>query len=259
MPNLAMSHSVTPTGKSLACALYSLAGFVLLFAAVPRAVAQFTFATDNASNYGGSWANGSDQGTGFGAWGLTVGANTGGFIGNPANNGMGTTGIGTTAFGTYATGAGYFNAARGFDSSMQIGDTLSFYWAINWDANGGNKGFDLKSGGSTVFNVNNNNSSTITTTSGTAFTAFGTTPMLVTLTRTSGSQYSFSMTARDGGAAYSTTINNSAAIDNFNFYIGAQNNGDGNRNMYFNAFAITNSGVYYATQTESHALTGDGA
>ena len=42
---------------------------VLAFSAtsVPSAHAQFTFASDNATNYGGTWNNGSDQGSGFGA------------------------------------------------------------------------------------------------------------------------------------------------------------------------------------------------
>jgi hypothetical protein len=193
--------------------------------------------SDNASNYS-SWTNGSNQGTGFGAWAFTTGANSGIFLGNPANNGMGTTGIGTNAFGMYATGSGYMNALRPFSSAMEVGDKFSFYWAINWDANGGGKGFDLKSGGTTIFNVNNFNSSTITTTNGNAFTNYGTSPMLVTLIRTSSTQYSFRMTARDGGSDYTTTINSSSQIDRINFYIGNQNNSDGNRNMFFNHLTI---------------------
>jgi hypothetical protein len=193
--------------------------------------------SDNASNYS-SWTNGSNQGTGFGAWAFTTGANSGSFLGNPSNNGMGTTGIGTNAFGLFATGAGYMNALRPFAAAMEVGDKFTFYWAINWDANGGGKGFDLRSGGTTVFNVNNFNSSTITTTNGNAFTTYGTSPMLVTLIRTSSTQYSFRMTARDGGSDYTTTINSSSSIDRINFYIGNQNNGDGNRNMYFNHLTI---------------------
>jgi fibronectin-binding autotransporter adhesin len=233
------------------------AAFALLSS--PHSRAQFTFASDNASNYGGTWNNGSDQGTGFGGWGLNAGSGSGSFIGNPANNGMGTTGIGTTAFGVYANGSGYMNAGRGLDAGLGVGDTLSFYWAMNWDANGGAKGFDLKSGGTTVFNVNNGGSATITAGGNNAFTAYGTTPMLVTLSRTSGSQYSFEMTARDGGSAYSTTINSSSSIDNFNFYIGNQNNDNGNRNVYFNTFSVANSGVFSTTRTVTSALTGGGA
>ena len=60
--------------------------------------------TDNAGNYS-SWTTGSNQGTGFGAWAFTTGANSGSFLGNPSNNGMGTSGIGTNAFALYATGS----------------------------------------------------------------------------------------------------------------------------------------------------------
>ena len=88
--------------------------------------------SDNASNYASSWANNSNQGTGFGAWSLNPGASSGSFIGNPGSNGMGTDGIGTTAFGMFATGSGYFNAYRTINNGIQVGDTFSFYWAINF-------------------------------------------------------------------------------------------------------------------------------
>jgi hypothetical protein len=195
--------------------------------------------SDNASNYVSSWANNSNQGTGFGAWSLNPGASSGRFIGNPGSNGMGTDGIGTTAFGMFATGSGYFNAYRSIDNGIQVGDTFSFYWAMNWDAGGGSKGFDLRSGGTTIFNVNNGGSSTITANNVNANTAYGTTPMLVTITRTSAITYSFSMTSRSGGTTYTTTINSSSTIDGFDFYIGNQNDGSGQRNMYFNDFKIS--------------------
>ncbi|WP_345094261.1 hypothetical protein, partial [Flavobacterium chungnamense] len=209
----------------------------LLFFMFSVAMSGQTF-SDNASNYSNSWSNGSNQGSGFGSWSLTSGVNSGSFIGNPANNGMGTNGIGTTAFGMYATGSGYYNAYRSINNGIQIGDTFTFYWAINWDALSGAKGFDLKSGGTTIFNVNNGNSATITTTNGTANTNYGTAAMLVTITRTSANLYSFSMTSRSGGATYTTTITSTATIDGFNIYIGNQN-GDAQRNMYFNGFSIT--------------------
>lgn len=144
---------------------------------------------------------------------------------------------------------------------MQVGDSLSFYWAMNWDANGGSKGFDLRSDGTTIFNVNNGGNATITTTSGTANTDYGTTPMLVTLTRISASQYTFSMTSRSGGSTYNATINDSRTINNFNFYIGNQNSGDGNRNFYFNNFAVTNSGVFNqgGTVANANTFTGTGS
>ena len=191
-------------------------------------------ASDNASNYSGSWNNGSNFGSGFGAWNFTVGANSGAFIGNPANNGMGTTGIGTTAFGMYATSAGYFNAARTLNSAMAIGDILSFYWAVNWDTGGGNKGIDFKSGGTTILNVNMGGSATITAGGVNTQTLYGTIPMLVTIMRTTSNTYQFTITSRSGGSTYSAVVTNSSAIDNLNFYIGGQSGSEGERNMYIN-------------------------
>ncbi len=192
--------------------------------------------SDNAGNaaYSSGWSNSSNGGSGFGAWNMTIGANTGTFIGNPLNDGNGTAGIGTDAFGMYATGSAYLNALRPINGGMQVGDTLSFYWIFNWDANGGNKGFDFKNGGTTVFNINNGGSATITSTAGTVNTTYGTTPMLVKLVRISASQYAFSMTSRSSGGTYTNTITNSTSIDGINFYIGNQNDGSGNRNMYVN-------------------------
>jgi hypothetical protein len=227
--------------RALCPFFYTLVFFILFLLPLTNIAQTYS---DNASSYGGSWASGSNNSNscanvGLGNWTITYGANTGSFTANPADDGMGTTGIGTSAFGLYATGSEYCNASRSIIGGMQVGDAFSFYWAINFDAGGGSKGFDFKNGGTTVFNVNNTGSATITTSNGTAFTSYGTTPMLVTLTRTSATAYSFSMTARDGGATYSTTINNSASVDGINFYIGNQNDGAYQKNMYLNAFQLT--------------------
>ena len=200
--------------------------------------------TDNASSYGGVWGptnpnnSNSCSNVGFGDWIFSYGANSGTFIGNPSDNGMGITGIGTTAFGMYATGSQYCSAYRSIRGGMQIGDALIFYWAMNFDAGAGSKGFEFRNVFTNVFNVNNTGSATITTTNGTAFTAYGTTPMLVTLTRISSSAYNFSMTARDGGSTYTTTINSSTTIDGINFYIGNQNDPAAQKNIYINAFQL---------------------
>ena len=167
------------------------------------------------------------------------------FLGNPSNNGMGTSGIGSNAFGFYATGGDYLNASRPLTNAMAVGDELTFWWAMNWDANGGGKGFDFKSGGTTIFTVLNSGSTAAITTSsgGTADGNYGTTPMLVTLTRTSSSEYTFQMTGRSSGFTHSETISSSSAIDEVNIFIGAQNEGNGNRNIYFNKFNLAQSGA----------------
>jgi len=224
--------------------------------------AQFTLATDNAGNYSGTWGTGSNYGTGFNAWSISYGANTGTFIGNPANNGMGTTGIGTTAFGLYATGNEYCNANRTFDA-LQWNDKLSFYWTMNWDANTiGNKGFDIKAGGSGVFNVNNAGNQNITCTNGTIDNGYGTNPMFVEITRTGESSYEFKMTKRSDGTTYTTTFTSSNPVNEIGIYIGNQNSGSGERNIYFNYFTITNSGEFNipsSSVTYSKDLAGNGS
>ena len=220
---------------------YTLLALMLLIQVYPTSnlYSQVKIADDEASSYSGSWTNGDDQGQGFNAWSNTYGSDTGTFIGNPSSNGMGTTGIGTAAFGMYSTGgSGYVNATRIFDLGMQIGDTLTFYWAINWDANSGSKGFDLLDGASTVVNVNNGGSATITYTGGNVSTDYGTNPMTVTFSRTNSSSYSLSITERDGGGTFSASISSSAEVDRIKFYIGNQADGNGNRNMFFNHLEI---------------------
>ena len=45
------------------------------------AFGQISLAEDNASNYGGSWSNGVNQGYGFGSWSIASGGGSGGFGG----------------------------------------------------------------------------------------------------------------------------------------------------------------------------------
>lgn len=254
----------TPVNAMLSFFKKTMSALLLILLFSTAAKAQFIY-SDNATNYGGSWPNGSNFGTGYNGWAIASGGgNAGTFIGNPSSNGMGTAGIGTTAHGLFGHSGVYVNATRFFGAGgtnvpMQIGDVFSFYWAMNFDCgSSGSKGFDLRAGGTAVFNVNNSNSASITTTNGTAFTNYGTAPMLVTITRTSWTQYSFSMTARDGGATYTTTINNAANIDNINIYIGAQQDNNGNRNIFFNGFNFTKAAPY-ATNfdlTDTRVMTG---
>ena len=209
---------------------------------------------DVASSYGGSWPNNSNNSSpagGFGPWNITAGANTGAFIGNPANNGMNTTGIGTTAFGMWSTGSQYVNANRSITNGMSIGDELSFHWAMNWDANGGNKGFDFKSAGNTIATINNGGSNPTITHSfnGNVSTGYGTDAMFVKLLRLSSSQYKLDITRRDGSGTTSLTFNSSASIDEINLYIGGQNQNAGERNIYFNNFKLVKSGTWVGGST----------
>ena len=62
------------------------------------------------------------------------------------------------SFSLYANpnGSGaYANAERRLNTSLAIGQTLSFQWSINYDSgSGGNKGFSLYSGGEEILYIN---------------------------------------------------------------------------------------------------------
>lgn len=238
--------------------------------AVSRGHAQFTFATDSAANpaYSDGWASGDNGGSGFGAWTITTtNAAAGVFIGNPANNGMGTANIGTTAFALFssANNSGYVNASRNIAAPLGVGDTLSFYWAMNFDSGpAGAKGFDLKtSTGANVFNVNNGGSSTNVVSAGGLSSSnggYGTIPMLVTVAGTTNG-YSFSMTSRtNSSVVFTTNLVTTSTIARINLYEGNQSDNNGARNTFYNAFKITNSGIF--TQgiavTNGFQFTGSG-
>ena len=127
-----------------------------------------TTASDIGANYSGGWSNDSNGGTGFQAWNIWSSDGTGGsggnFIGNPVSGGV--TGMAANSFGLYAkpigSGAGA-NAERSLSTALAVGQTLSFQWGINYDSgSGGNKGFNLYSGGVEILNINNAGSSAIT-------------------------------------------------------------------------------------------------
>ena len=123
-------------------------------------------------------------------------------------------------------------------------------------------GFDIKASGSTVFNVNNNNSATITCSSGTIDGSYGTNPMFVEITRTGSNSYSFSMTKRSDGTTYTTTFTSTNPVNELGIYIGNQNDGSGQRNIYFNHFNVTNDGNFNTGSDDyvySKVLTGSGS
>jgi hypothetical protein len=116
-----------------------------------------TNGSDNASNYGGGWTNGSNGGTGFAPWAFTN--NDGGgsapfagyFLGD-STAGSGDINTSGVSFGIYANPNGAFaDADRNFDSALSVGQTFSLQLAVNF--RNGDKGFNLyDTGASEVFN-----------------------------------------------------------------------------------------------------------
>ena len=247
--------------------------FILLATGLyaPFAYGQFTFASDNAGNYGGSWN--SSQGTGFTVWSYVNDGGSGGsagrFLGNPSS-GAELTGMSDPSFALFANpnvNGNLSKAGRDFaDGALQIGDVFSFQMGLNWDAGNGNgfKGIDLKNAsGTTILNFNMGGTPTITWSrpgagsGGELFTDYGTQAMNFTITRVGTNQYRVVATPRAGSTNYNQVITLAGEIAGFDFYAGRQDPG-GNREPYYNNLSITNSGNFNfsGTHTYSRVLTG---
>jgi hypothetical protein len=213
---------------------------------IASAIANAQIASDNAGNYGGTWTNGSNGGTGFGAWAITASPGNGfagNFIGNPTSASI--VGMGTQAFGLFANPLGsnsFVNADRTLSAALGIGETFSFVWGINFDSGaGGNKGFNLYVGGiagTQVLNVNNAGSSVITLEGNNVGFGYGTNAMTWSFTRTSAAGLSISANDRDGSGSFSTNLTlASSAVDGFRFYASQMQSGDAAQ-PYFNNFSV---------------------
>ena len=204
-----------------------------------------TTASDNGANYSEGWSNGSNGGTGFQAWNIWSSDGTGGsggnFIGNPVSGGV--TGMAANSFGLYAkpigSGAGA-NAERSLSTALAVGQTLSFQWGINYDSgSGGNKGFNLYSGGVEILNINNAGSSAITCNGANVGFDYGTAVMTWSFTRVDSTTISISANDRDGtGAFEASVVVSSGAIDKLRFYASGMQQGDQSQ-PYFNNLTVT--------------------
>jgi fibronectin-binding autotransporter adhesin len=256
-------HKIVPPARLLTL---SIATCLLAWAAVPVR-AQFTFASDEASNYGGGgepgWTNGANAGTGFNAWSFTSGGSAGVFIGNPSAAGIG--GMDAESFGLYAnpTNSGNFiDVNRSLSSAMQVGDSFSFQWGVNWDSDGpGNKGFNIYVGTNQIVNVNLGASPGNITINGTNTTfGFGTNVMTWNFHYLNATTLAVTANDRDGTGSYSNNFTVSGGVDAFRWYASQLAAGD-QRQPYYDNLAVTNSGVFSmgGSVTNSRAFTGSGA
>ena len=210
-----------------------------MFAAVSSASAAIV-ASDNGSNYGGGWTNGSNGGTGFSAWSFTSGGggSKGAYIGDPALKGI--SGMSSSSFGLYANGGGgaSITASRSFAAALGVGDSFSFQWGFNWDSDFfGNKGFNLFVGSTEVINVNNGGNVLVTVNGSNTGFGFGTNAMTWTFTQTTATSVTVTANDRDGTGSYSAVINVSGALSGFSLYASDLGPG-GNREPFYNNFTI---------------------
>lgn len=231
-------------GRGTAAGIAAIAAIgIALVASSARAT---TIASDNAGNYSVSgWTNGSNGGTGFGAWSLSASGGTGAggnFVGNPTSAGI--TNFGTTAFGQFANpnnSGAFANADRSLNAALNVGDVFSFQWAVNFDADGGgNKGFNLYTGGvggTQLINVNMGGSATISINSTDTGFVYGTNPMSWSFEMTDATTLSVTATPRGGGANYTGSFTVGGAPNSFRFYASNLSAGD-QRQPYFNNFQV---------------------
>lgn len=98
-----------------------------------------TNAADSSANYGGGWSDGSNGGTGFGAWTLNTTSNSGHFID-------------TDGFGFWShEGGNLAEAIRSFASPLATGQTFSVFMKNGWIwESGGSIGVALRDGSGTT-------------------------------------------------------------------------------------------------------------
>jgi glycosidase len=202
-------------------------------------------ASDSASNYT-AWDNGSNQGSGFDAWSITsAGTVSGVFLGDPTAAGI--QGMSSKSFGLYAKGGAGSSATaiRSFPA-LNVGDSITFQWGINWDAGsaGGNKGFNLWAGTTHLLNVENagNNNPAINVAGTSSGMAYGTQAMNWSITRSSATTLEVRATRRDSGVFTRTVTVSSAAPTRLEFYAANLSDGD-QRQPYFNDLRIYRNGA----------------
>jgi hypothetical protein len=249
-----ISPMMKPHSKTVATGLIALAAFAT------TTMAQI--ASDNAGNiaYTGGFSVGTNGGFGFNPW--TINSNNGGngsagsFIGNPSTGGI--TGMSASSFGLYAnpTGSGAsVDADRSFAAPLQVGQSFSFDWGINFDSGaGGAKGFNLYTGApgvDQIVNVNNGGDASITVNGVNTGFSYGTNVMTWTFTYTSSTRLDFTANDRDGTGTYSGNVTISAAPNSFRFYAFQMQAGD-SAQPYFNNLTVV-------PEPSTYALLGLGA
>jgi len=211
-------------------------------------------ASDNAGNYT-SWTDGSNQGTGFLDWSLSDNNDgttlfAGHFLGD-STAGAGDINTGGQSFGMYANPSGAFaTAIRSFSSALSVNDQFSFQMAVNFD--NGNKGFNLRTAGDSIFNFNigggasvSSPNATLTAGPGAGYDYGGGDAMIdVVFQVISANEINYEIIRASSQGNQGTLFSGSVtgitgAIDNFEFYISDTDAGGAPENdLYFNNLEV---------------------
>lgn len=205
-------------------------------------------ANDDASNYTApSWANGSNQGTGFNAWDLSDNNNDGTtvfasyFIGD-STAGTGDLNTSGQSFGMYANpGSAYATAIRGFSSPLNVGEVFSIDLGVNY--RNGNKGLDINDSGlGSLFNFNvgsddyqvNGNTLGLTYQADSIFT--------LSFEQKAGTNVGVKVQRQSNAFGteipFSQDIDLGAPMDNFKLYVSGTDGGGSENNLYANNLSI---------------------
>ena len=103
---------------------------IRLTGSVPGTSTSVTVAADEAANYE-NWTNGSNAGTGFGAWSIPdpIEGGTAYFLASENNANLD---LGTSAFGLWANGGNNAEVVRPFTAPLAAGQTLYWSFENNW-------------------------------------------------------------------------------------------------------------------------------
>lgn len=221
-------------------------------------------ASDNASNYGGSWTNNSTGGTGFLPWSINNNNNNGplfagSFIAS-STAGAGNINTSGVSFGLYANPATAFvEATRAFSLALTTGDLFTFQLALNFD--NGNKGFNIFAGSQgQVFNFNvgtggsvsASSGATLVPGSGLGYNYGGNDAVInVSLSVTSSTQFAYNISRTSSlgnqGTLFSGNVTGlTQALSGFAFYVSGTDNGADQNNLYVNSLSVVPEPSTYA-------------
>lgn len=203
--------------------------------------------TDAATNYpGGSWTNGSNGGTGFKAWSIVADGGSGWAGCGIWNSSVAGLMMGE-AFG-YVGKVGYVNIDRNFSQALNTNDSFAFDFGVNWDSDGGNKGFSLYANGVEVINVNHASYPGYITLNGDpALTNYGTNTMHWTFTQKAANKIAVAASGRNGVETFATTVtvaNGYGYLGSLRFYSsGLAGDAPDARQSYFNNLVLEQEGT----------------
>ena len=218
-------------------------------------------ASDNASNYGGGWTDLSNNGAGFNPWGFTADVDDTVEIAN-STVGAGDINTGINSFRLASDNGSDLDVFRSFGggASLAAGDVFSFDLSVNY--RNGNKGFDLRSAETGVFNFNVGSDNyyfggtNLGATEGWSYVNDGVyslefefvteTFMNAKITRTSGSDTTRSFEIPN--------VALSGPIDNFKFYVSGTDDDSTNNSLYFNNLEVIPESSAYGLILGSLAL-----